>query len=123
MNHPDHPTPLIAPSSLLTLTSRAPRSTLSENFNPRYFQAYREQRDFGKLEDRVEARDAGQGVDDERYSSTQRHMQEMVVRNVQRAKNQPTVHLLRRGGPVKQQELYTDLTKDIMPRVMGAGIR
>ncbi|GMH89864.1 hypothetical protein TL16_g11586, partial [Triparma laevis f. inornata] len=32
------------------------------------------------------------------------------------------VPLLRRGGHVTQQELYTDLTKDIMPRMMGEGI-
>jgi len=31
---------LIAPTSLLTLNTRTPKSTLSDAFNPRYFQAY-----------------------------------------------------------------------------------
>ena len=119
-NHPDHLTPLITPSSLLRLQNRAVSS--SAGLNPRYFQAYGDQKSGLLQEGGGRARDVVDLDDGGDFDSYQRHLQEMVVRNVQRAQNVDSLPVLSLRGAGRAQRLYTDLTKDIVPHVMAEGI-
>jgi hypothetical protein len=100
---------LIAPTQLLTLNSRTPKHP--EGFNPRYFQAYTDRRD-ENLKMNIMKENLERTVPPDTYDSSQRLLQEFVVRNNQRVSAQPSIPLLslRRGN---RQTLYTDLTKDI----------
>ena len=64
----------------------------------------------------------GYGDDLDDHDSIQRRLQEMVVRNVQRAQNVGSLPVLSLRGGGRAQRLYTDLTKDIVPHVMADGI-